>query len=236
MALLTIAICARDEERTLKRVVDEVLKLDLPKEILIVDDGSRDRTPQIASGLSRENSQIRVLRHEASQGKGAGIQTAVRSAQGRYFAIQDADLEYEPGYIAEAVRRMESEGWDAVFGSRFLRSNPTHYPLFFIGNKCVSQWISWLTGTKITDAYTGTKVLRTDLMRSFHLESNGFEIEAEIAVKMGLAARRDAVRFLEIPIPYHPRTIEEGKKIRIADGAAALAWSWRFRFSAPLGR
>ncbi|MEK7287294.1 MAG: glycosyltransferase, partial [Elusimicrobiota bacterium] len=149
---------------------------------------------------------------------------ALRHAQGEYFAVQDADLEYEPAQIESVVRRMQTEGWDVVFGSRFLKSNPTQYIMFYMGNKLVSRWISFLTRITITDAYTGTKIFKTELLRGFGLKANGFEIEAEMAVKTGILARQRRIRFLEIPIPYHPRTMGEGKKIGVFDGARAI-WS-----------
>ncbi|MBI2070218.1 MAG: glycosyltransferase family 2 protein [Elusimicrobia bacterium] len=226
---LSIAVCAKDEERTLGGVLELLAALPISKEILIVDDGSRDRTNRIAKEWAARYDFIHLLEHGRSLGKGAGLRTALGASSGAYFAIQDADLEYDPNDIPRCFQAMKERRCDIFFGSRFLQPNPTHYPLFFWGNKIVSRWVSLLTGVRITDAYSGRKFFRTEFLKNWGIESGGFEVEAELAVKTGRAAAGGKLVYGELPIVYAPRTMAEGKKIRTTDGARAVISSLRWR-------
>ncbi|MEK6544051.1 MAG: glycosyltransferase family 2 protein [Elusimicrobiota bacterium] len=228
--LLSIVVPALNECGTLAGVLDALLALRLGAEIIVIDDGSSDDTGVVAERYSKRYASVTCIRHASRQGKGAGILDALAVAHGRYFAVQDADLEYDPADIPACLQHMRTESLDALYGSRFMKDNPTAYPLFYWGNKAVSAWVSVLTGVKITDAYTGRKLYRTAFMRGLALSQKDFAIEAEMAVKTALAARHGA-KFAETPIGYKPRKISDGKKIRPQDGLSAFWLSLAYRFN-----
>ncbi|MBI4668405.1 MAG: glycosyltransferase family 2 protein [Elusimicrobia bacterium] len=228
---LSLAVCAFNEEKTLAAVLEALCALEIDREIIVVDDGSEDETHAIARRFGDRHPFVRVARHETRLGKGAALKTALNCAAGIYFAVQDADLEYDPRDIPRCLDEMKKRNLDVIFGSRFLKPNPTCYPLFLAGNKLVSLYISRLVGLKITDAYTGRKIFKTVSLRAAGIESSGFEVEAELAVKFGLKAAKGELVYGEIPIDYRPRTVAEGKKIKIADGLRAMASAlyWRMK-------
>ncbi|MBI4370091.1 MAG: glycosyltransferase family 2 protein [Elusimicrobia bacterium] len=229
--LLTIAVCALNEEKTLPRVLAQLFKIRLNIEIIVVDDGSTDQTAFVVEEFVSEHQGVRLIQHSHRSGKGAALASALAQAHGEYFAVQDADLEYDPLDLPVCFETMLREKWDILFGSRFLRPNPTAYPLFLAGNKIVSFWISLITGLRVTDAYTGRKIFKTAVLRTLGITASGFDVEAELAVKASRAAVLGRLRFGEIPIVYCPRTVQEGKKIRYGDGyhalKEALLWRWR---------
>lgn len=222
---ITIAIPALNEERTIIQVLEALTRLSLDMEIIVVNDGSKDQTASLVKTFTKKHPFVFLHSHEVSMGKGAGLRTALARARGRYFAVQDADLEYDPQDIVPCLGIIKQEGLDVLFGSRFLKSNPTRYPLFYWGNKAISFWISFLTGLDITDTYTGRKIFRTEILRRFAINGRGFEIEAELSVKTARLARAKQLKFKETPITYNPRKLEEGKKIRIKDGLIAFIFS-----------
>lgn len=214
-----------NEKKTILSVLDVLSRFPTAHEIIVVDDGSCDGTREILSSTARPN--LLILFHEKNAGKGTAVRTGVEYARGRYVAIQDADLEYDPMEYVELLRLATAENKSAVFGSRFLRKNPAIYWRYLMGNKLMTFWINLLTGAGLTDSYTCFKLLTRDLFASLGLTSNGFEMEAEICVKV---ARR-GVPIHEIPIHYKPRLIEEGKKIKAKDALQGAITAFRIRFT-----
>ncbi|MFC1520834.1 glycosyltransferase family 2 protein [Elusimicrobiota bacterium] len=220
---VTIAVCAFNEAANVGRVLTELLSLKINKEIMIIDDASTDATPQIIKSMAdKSNGLIKIFKHEKRKGKGAGIITAIKHSSGRYFCIQDADLEYDPHDIDRIMEDITQNSLDACFGSRFIEPNPVIYPHCAFANKFISKWISLLTGTLITDSYTGRKIIRTNLIKGLSLEKYGFDIEAEISTKIGTLTGQGKIKFSEAPISYNPRTVKEGKKIRLMDAIKAF--------------
>jgi glycosyltransferase involved in cell wall biosynthesis len=222
--LLSIVIPAYQEERTIGEVLRRVVEVDtealgFEREIIVCDDGSRDRTVAVVEAAARADPRIRLVRHAQNRGKGAAIRTALEHARGEYVLIQDADLEYEvtdyPALLA-AVRA----GADVVYGSRFLdRARPEGMRTAnWIANRVLTTTANLLFGMKLTDEATCFKVFRTDLLRSLELECERFEFCPEVTAKLG----RRRIRIAEVPIQYRARDVAEGKKVRWTDGVEAM--------------
>ncbi len=216
--LLSVIIPCYNEERTIQAIVDQVRMVQLDKEIIIVDDCSRDRTFAIAQEIAADDPAIRVLRHPRNHGKGEAIRTGLAVAQGEIVIIQDADLEYDPNDYYALVRPIIERKVDVVFGSRFMGSHTGMYFWNAIGNKFLTFLSNFLYNAWISDMETCYKVMRTDILRNLGLRSNDFRIEPEVTAKV----LRLGYRIYEVPISYVGRTYEEGKKIRKRDGFKAI--------------
>jgi glycosyltransferase involved in cell wall biosynthesis len=229
---LSILIPAYHEERTIAEVLEKVASVDtralgFDKEIIVCDDGSRDRTPEEIERILPRVPELKLIRHPANRGKGAAIRTALEHATGEYVLIQDADLEYEVSdypAILEAVKR----GADVVYGSRFLKRRIPEgmHPANFIANKILTTTANLLYGHGITDEATCFKVLRTDLLRELDLECERFEFCPEVTAKLG----KRKVKIVEVPISYRARDVESGKKVRWTDGFEAMWVLVKYRF------
>jgi glycosyltransferase involved in cell wall biosynthesis len=199
--------------------------VDVPKEILVVDDASNDGT-----GLRLESlggGDVRVFRHPANRGKGAAIRTAIENATGDIILIQDADLEYDPADYPRLLQPILDGRADVVFGSRFLGGGEHRVHLYwhYVGNRMLTTLSNMLTNLNLTDMESGFKVFRAEVGRSLRLRENRFGFEPEFTAKV--ARRR--YRVYEVPISYSGRDYSEGKKITWVDGFLAL---WQiFRYS-----
>jgi len=232
---ISVLIPVYNEERTVAEVVRRVCTIELPKEIILVDDGSKDGSREILQRLQEENdrvndplNQLRVFFQPFNQGKGAALKTALSHATGDVVIIQDADLEYDPADYPALLEPIERGQADVVYGTRFAGGG-AHRVLFFwhsMGNRVLTLISNMLTNLNLSDMEVGYKVFRAELLRDIDLESKRFGFEPEITMK--LAKRR--CRFYEVPISYHGRTYEEGKKITWKDGLSALYYMLRFRF------
>lgn len=233
---LSVLVPVYNEERTLEEVVRRVRAVPIAKEIILVDDGSRDRSREILTNLKDESERhndplnaIKIFFHERNQGKGAALRTAMAQVTGDVVIVQDADLEYDPRDYPTLLEPIEA-GWaDVVYGTRFAGGG-AHRVLFFwhsMGNHLLTLLSNMLTNLNLSDMEVGYKVFRAEVLKGIELKSNRFGFEPEITVK--LAKKR--CRFYEVPISYHGRTYEEGKKITWKDGIAALYYMIRFRLS-----
>ena len=223
---ITVIIPAYNEAKTLagciRAVYDRNPGRDL--EVIVVDDGSSDRTPALLEDLRRPD--MRVIRHERNRGKGAAIRSGLQTATGEIVLIQDADLEYDPADYGSLLEPFSDGQTQVVYGSRVLKDdNPRSYQSFYWGGRLLSWWTNLLFGSRITDEPTCYKAFRTDLLRSLDLTCEGFEFCPEATAKILL--RGVCVR--EVPISYHPRSKSEGKKIRWHDGLRALWTLFRLR-------
>ena len=224
---LSVVMPVYNEKRTILAVIEHVLKapVDLPREIIVVDDASTDGTSDLLHGLPP--GEIRVLRHEVNRGKGAAIRTGVAHATGDIVLIQDADLEYDPRDYPLLLEPILEDQADVVFGNRF-HGGP-HRVLYFwhyAANRFLTLLTNVLTGLNVTDMEVGFKVFRRDVLRRITLESDRFGFEPEVTVKVA----RLRCRVYEVPVRYYGRTYEEGKKITWRDGVAALFHILRYRF------
>ena len=233
---LSVLVPVYNEERTLEEIVRRVYAVPLAKEIIFVDDGSKDRSREILARLQEENqraadpaNQIRVFFQAQNEGKGAALKIALSHVTGDVVIIQDADLEYDPKDYPSLLEPILSGLADVVYGTRFAGGG-AHRVLFFwhsMGNRMLTLLSNMLTNLNLSDMEVGYKVFRAEVLKGIDLESKRFGFEPEITMK--LAKKR--CRFYEVPISYHGRTYEEGKKITWKDGVSALYYMIRFRFS-----
>jgi glycosyltransferase involved in cell wall biosynthesis len=243
MMKVSILIPVYNERTVAERSISQVLAAPIPesleKELVIVDDCSTDGTFDILQRMAGMFPQIRLFRHAQNSGKGAAVRTAVEKATGDFALIQDADLEYDPSEYPRLLRPLLDGHADAVFGSRYLAGEQTRVLPFWhsVINKSLTLVSNMFCNLNLTDMETCYKVFRTDLLKSIPIRSNRFGFEPEIVMK---SAKRK-LRIYEVPISYHGRTYEEGKKIGWKDGLKALAVILRFwliddLYAAPYGR
>ena len=240
---LSILMPVYNERTVVERCISLVLTAPLPenmeRELVIVDDCSTDGTYAILERLAAAFPQIRLYRHPKNRGKGAAVRTAIELAAGDFALIQDADLEYDPSEYPHLLRPLLDGHADAVFGSRYLSGDQTRVLPFWHSmiNKGLTLISNMFANLNLTDMETCYKVFRTDLLKSIPIRSDRFGFEPEIAMK---SAKRK-FRIYEVPISYHGRTYEEGKKIGWKDGLKALAVVFKFwliddLYAAPYGR
>jgi SAM-dependent methyltransferase len=240
---LSILIPVYNERTVVETSLEQVLRAPLPggldRELIIVDDCSTDGTGPILERFAQTHPEVRLFRHAVNQGKGAAIRTAISQATGDFSIIQDADLEYDPGEYPRLLRPLLDGRADAVFGSRYLAGEQRRVLPFWHSkiNWILTTASNLFSNLNLTDMETCYKVFHTDLLKSIPLRSNRFGIEPELTMKC--AKRR--FRIYEVPISYHGRTYEEGKKIGWRDGVNALSVILKFwliddLYSAPYGR
>ncbi len=229
---LSILVAAYNEEDSLRGAMESVLAAPLPaglaREIVIVNDGSKDGTWRIAQELAAEHPEIRVFEHTPNQGKGAALRRAIAEMTGDLAIFQDADLEYDPNDYPRMLRPILDGRADVVFGSRFAGED--RRVLYFWhtqANNLLTLLSNMLNDTNFTDMETCYKAFVASALRAIPLESNRFGIEPEIAAKVA----RNRLRMYEVPISYNGRRYDEGKKITWRDGAAALWFIFKYRFS-----
>ncbi len=222
--LLSILIPVYNERTVLERSLSLVLAAPLPenldRELIIVDDCSTDGTWSILERIAASEPRIRLFRHEKNQGKGAGVRTCIAKASGDFSIVQDADLEYDPNEYGKLLKPLLEGHADAVFGSRYMAGEQTRILPFWHSmiNKGLTLISNMFCNLNLTDMETCYKVFRTDLLKSIPIRSNRFGFEPEIAMKCS----KRKFRIYEVPISYHGRTYEEGKKIGWKDGIKAL--------------
>jgi glycosyltransferase involved in cell wall biosynthesis len=232
---LSVLVPVYNEERTLEELVRRVRAVQLPKEIILVDDGSKDRSREILARLKERNdrandplNQMKVFLQPENQGKGAALKTAISHVTGDVVIVQDADLEYDPKDYPSLLEPIQDGSADVVYGTRFAGGG-AHRVLFFwhsLGNRTLTLLSNMLTNLNLSDMEVGYKVFRAEALKGIELKSNRFGFEPEITMKLA----KKGCRFYEVPISYHGRTYEEGKKITWKDGIAALYYMIRFRF------
>lgn len=226
--LLSIIVPVYNESSTIGAVLDRLLSIDLPipREIIAVNDGSRDGTAEALDASAHRSDLITAIHHERNAGKGRAVRTGLARTRGSIVAIQDADLELDPAQLSELLAPILRGDADVVYGSRFM-NGASHVPLMTrIGNAGLTMLTNVLFGSRLTDMETCYKVMRGDLARSLPLTADRFDIEPEITA---LLLQRH-VKLVELPVVFSPRSKAAGKKIRWHDGLHAVDILMRCRF------
>lgn len=224
---LSIVIPAYNEGPTIHHILNKVQQVVLPnameKEVIIVNDCSKDDTEAAIEKYRAANPSLPITyyKHEVNQGKGAAIRTGILKASGDYVIIQDADLEYDPEEFNILLKPLLMGVADVVYGSRFMGGKP-HRILFYwhsIGNQFLTRLSNMFTNLNLTDMETCYKMMRREIIQSIHLTENRFGFEPEVTAKL---SRIKGIRIYEVGISYYGRTYEEGKKIGWKDGFRAI--------------
>lgn len=225
--VLSVIIPAYNEERTISTILEKVRSVELiggvEKEIIVVNDCSKDRTEDVTQTYIAANPglNIRYVRHERNAGKGAAIHTGIKTSTGDFIIVQDADLEYDPSEFNVLLKPMLDGFADIVFGSRFMGGN-AHRILFFwhsIGNYMLTFLSNMFNNLNLTDMETCYKLFRSEYLKQIQLKEKRFGFEPEVTAKVAKIPR---IRIYEVGISYYGRTYEEGKKINWKDGLRAL--------------
>lgn len=217
---LSVVIPVYNEERTLEEIVAEVQEAPYEKELILVDDCSTDRTPEILAELQERHPNVRCFRHEKNRGKGGALATGFSKVTGDVVIIQDADLEYDPGDYPVLLRPILEGKADVVYGSRFLGGPYVRVHLFYhyLGNRFLTLISNLFTNLNLTDMETCYKVFRREIADVLDIRSRTFAVEPEITAKVA----RMKARVYEVPISYAGRDYAEGKKIGPKDALIAI--------------
>jgi glycosyltransferase involved in cell wall biosynthesis len=222
-----------NEAATVETVVRKVLDLPISLELIIVDDGSDDGTREIVDGLGRTDPRIRVI-HQENAGKSAALRAGFAQTTGAIVIVQDADFEYDPSEIAHVIQPIVDDHADVVYGSRFMvrRTARVLYYWHYVANQFLTLISNILTNLNMTDIETGYKAFRGEIIRAMVIEASGFGFEVEVTAKVA----KLGVIIYEVPISYYGRTYEQGKKIGMRDGLAAIWYLVRFNLLVGISR
>jgi len=222
---ISILIPVYNEEKTIEKILEKVLKEteNLNKEIIVINDGSTNRTLEI---LQKFQKKITLINFNKNQGKGAALRAGLEKSKGEITIFQDADLEYDPKDYLLLLEPILQQRAQVVYGSRNLSPQRHGYKRYLWGGKLLTGIINFLFGTHLTDINTGYKVFVTDILKKLKIESSGFEVCEELTLK----ALRQNLKILEVPISYSPRTFKEGKKIKWLDGPKAILTIFKYYF------
>ena len=227
----SIVIPSYNEMRTLPAVLKALAGVALEKEVIVVDDGSRDGTREMVEGAIAGKEfpyELKLIKHEVNTGKGGALRTGFNAASGDIIIVQDADLESDPACIPSVVGPIEAGRADVVYGSRFLAGKAETYNVLYLwGNQFLTFLVNLFFGAKMTDSYTCYKAFRAASLKSMGLVSTGFEIEAEVSCKTAFRG----LRFEETPIVYASRSRADGKKINYKDAIKGVLKILQLRFT-----
>jgi len=230
---LSIIMPAFNEEKTIVKVLHSLFR-EVPDicEIIVVDDGSTDQTAQLAESMAKQYPQIKVFRQPKNQGKTAALRAGFAASTGDIVLVQDADMEYDPVDIPELVAPIVQGMADVVYGSRFMirRAARVLYFRHFLANQFLTFLSNLLTDLNLSDVETGYKAFRGEIIRNMIIETRGFGFEIEVTAKIA----KLKCRVYEIPISYHGRTYEEGKKIGYKDGLDAIYYILKYNLFVSL--
>ena len=225
---LSIVMPVYNEERTLEEIVAAVLATPYEKELILVNDASRDRSKEIMEQLAAAHPEIRCFHHEVNQGKGAALATGFKHLKNDVVIIQDADLEYDPADYSLLLAPIVDGKADVVYGSRFLGGKYVRVHMFwhYLGNRLLTLSSNVFTNLNLTDMETCYKVMKREVAEKLDIQSRTFAVEPEMTAKIA----KMRVRIYEVPISYSGRDYDEGKKIGLKDAFIAI-WAivkWHF--------
>jgi len=226
MINLSVVIPVYNEVDNIREILKRVQATKLAKEIIVVDDGSKDGTRDVLKKLDGKRK-VRVILHERNQGKGAAVVTGLNAAKGDILLIQDADLEYNPRDYPALLQPINEGIADVVYGSRFL-GGPHRVTMFWhlVANQLLTLMTNILYNTILTDMETGYKVFRRKVIGNMKLRAKRFDFEPEFTAKV----LKKKYRIFEVPISFNPRDYSQGKKIKLKDAFEAVWTLWKYRF------
>src|SRR5688572_8183524 len=225
---LSVVVPVYNEQATLAAVVEAVLALPLRVEVLLVDDGSRDGSGPRCDQLAADHpGRVRAFHQDRNRGKGAAVRVGIAAARGEAVVIQDADLEYDPADLVRLFDEMQRQGSQVIYGSRRLRYRSARVQARYYWGVVLVTWVTnLLYGARLSDEPTCYRMWRRELIQSIPLTCDGFEFCPEVTAKV----LRRGHRISELQVRYTPRTVHEGKKIKVRDGWKAIWTLLRFRF------
>ena len=224
--MLSIIIPVYNEKRRVEKVIDKIMSLNyIEKEIIVVDDASKDGSIQVLENIKSKHPEIKVLFKKVNEGKGAALRDGFKVSTGDYVIVQDADLEYDPSEYKKLLDALNIEKTDVVYGSRFSGTYEDMSNLHYIGNKMLTLITNILFGVLLTDMETCYKLIPGNFARKVKIKSKRFNFEPEITAKI----LRAGLKIREIPITYKGRSKIEGKHITWKDGISALMTLIKFR-------
>jgi glycosyltransferase involved in cell wall biosynthesis len=231
--LLSILVPVYNEETTILKILEKVTRLPIANyEVLVVNDASKDRSKSIIDkfslGFKGSEVRLRTFSHPHNRGKGAGIKTGIKYAKGKYFIIQDADLEYDPSDIPALVLKATQGNLPVVYGSRFLGKIQNMPAANYYANRFYNFLLRRLyKGTSLTDMHTCYKMVETDTLRELKMTSEGFDYATELISKL----LKRGIPVSESPINFYGRTKKDGKKIGYKDGVKCITMIFKYKFS-----
>lgn len=228
---LSVMMPAYNEERTVESMLGHVLQRPEVGEVIVVDDGSKDRTWEILQRVAKADSRIRIFRQDVNRGKGIALRRAIEELRMPFALVQDADLEYDPRDYGNLLKPLVEGRADVVYGVRGFAGQTSFSFWFVMGNKLVTLATNVLFDCYISDMETGYKVLRSELWKRLNLQARRFDVEPEITARV----LRLGYRIHEVPIQYYARSRNEGKKLTWRDGVKALGVLIRLRLTSRRG-
>jgi glycosyltransferase involved in cell wall biosynthesis len=227
-AILSVVMPVYNEKNTVLKIIDKVLKLDIVKEIIVVDDCSTDGTRELLKS-TKFDPRVKLLFHDKNTGKGAALRTGFKNISADIAVIQDADLEYDPNELLDMIKPIQAGQADVVYGSRLSGGKPQRVYLFWhrVGNDFLSFLTNFLYNTTLTDMETCYKMFKRSVIDKINIKSNDFSVEPELTAKI---LKNKSLRVYELPISYYGRSYSEGKKINWTHGFGALWTLIKYRF------
>ena len=219
----TIAIPVFNEEKTIQKTINQVKKLKIEKQIIVVDDGSTDNSYKKLKKIPG----IKLLKHEKNKGKGAAVKTALKKATGDIFIIQDADLELNPKEIPKLTKPIINKKTGVVYGSRNRdKKDKNRYLLFYLGGVFITKLTNFLYKTNLTDVVCGFKAFKINIIKDIKINENRFEWEVEVTAKIA----KQKIPIFEVPVNVNSRSIKEGKKLTALDGIKTALALIKYKF------
>jgi glycosyltransferase involved in cell wall biosynthesis len=227
--MLSVVIPVFNEKETIMRIIAKVLSIDFVREVLVIDDGSTDGTRELLKGTPFDD-RVKLFFHERNRGKGAALRTGFGHVSGEIVAIQDGDLEYDPGEFSEMIRPILDGVADVVYGSRLIGGKPQRVHLFWhrVGNGFLTFLTDLLYNTTLSDMETCYKMFRRNVLDTIRIKSDDFSVEPELTAKI---CKNKQWRIYEMPISYYGRSYAEGKKISWKHGVFAFWTLLKYRFT-----
>jgi len=221
---LSVVIPVYNEKETLEKIlkkVDRAPAMGLKKEILLIDDGSKDGTKKLYPKIKKQYKNVVILEKKQNEGKGAALRDGFKKATGEIVIVQDADLEYDPNEYPQLLEPIVTNKADVVYGSRFLSPRPHRvlYYTHYVANKLLTSFSNLFTNLNLTDMETCYKVFRSEVIKGINLKQDRFGFEPEVTAKI---RKIKGIRIYEVGISYYGRTYEEGKKIGFKDFLKAI--------------